>query len=86
MNQLVTNLNKTLALLEKTSKNKEFNKIVGNIGEITGDLTILTSRLRGPEAQKTLDLLHRLLWRLDKMDENAIRTFLQKEGIKAKLF
>lgn len=86
MNQLVTNLNRTLDLLERTSKNKEFSKIVNNVAVITDDLTILTSRLRGPEAEKTLDLVHRLLWRLDKLDENSIRTFLQKEGIKAKFF
>ncbi|CAN5605259.1 hypothetical protein BH10BDE1_BH10BDE1_21050 [soil metagenome] len=86
MNSLVSNLNKTLVLLEKTSKNKEFTKIVTNIAQITDDAIILTSKLRGPDAQKTLDLLHRLLWRLDKLDEPAIRQFLQKEGIKAKLF
>ncbi len=86
MNSLVNNLNKTLVLLEKTSKNKEFTKIVSNIATITDDTIILTSKLRGPEAQKTLELLHRLMWRLDKMDEAAIRNFLQKEGIKAKLF
>lgn len=86
MNSLVNNLNKTLVLLEKTSKNKEFTKIVTNIAQITDDAIILTSKLRGPDAQKTLDLLHRLLWRLDKLDEPAIRQFLQKEGIKAKLF
>lgn len=86
MNSLVTNLNKTLVLLEKTSKNKEFNTIVTNVATITSDLTILTAKLRGPEAEKTMQLIHRLIWRLDKMDEQAIRNFLQKEGIKAKLF
>ena len=86
MNSLVSNLNKTLVLLEKTSKNREFTRIVTNVATITEDLTILTSRLRGPEADKTLALMHRLIWRLDKLDEKAIREFLQKEGIKAKLF
>ncbi len=86
MNSLVTNLNKTLVLLDKTSKNPKIAKIVDNVGTITDDMTILTSRLRGPEAEKTLDLIHRLVWRLDKLDENAIRNFLQKEGIKAHLF
>jgi phospholipid/cholesterol/gamma-HCH transport system substrate-binding protein len=86
MNSLVTNLNKTLDLFDRVSKNKETSRIIGNVTQITEDLTILTSRLRGPEAEKTLDLLHRLLWRLDKLDENSIRTFLQKEGIKAKIF
>ena len=86
MNSLVNNLNKTLVLLEKTSKNKDFAKIVSNISQLTDDALILSSKLRGPDAQKTMDLLHRLLWRLDKLDEEAIRKFLQKEGIKAKLF
>lgn len=86
MNSLVNNLNKTLVLLEKTSKDKNFSKIVTNLAQMTDDAIILTSKLRGPEAQKTLELLHRLMWRLDKLDEAAIRNFLQKEGIKAKLF
>lgn len=86
MNSLVNNLNKTLVLLEKSSKNKEFSHIVSNIAQITDDSLILTSKLRGPEAQKTLELLHRLLWRLDKLDEQAIKKFLQQDGIKAKLF
>lgn len=86
MNSLVTNLNKTLVLLDKTTKNKEFARIITNVGQITEDMTILTSRLRGPEAQKTLDLMGRLVWRLDKLDEKSIREFLQKEGIRARLF
>jgi phospholipid/cholesterol/gamma-HCH transport system substrate-binding protein len=86
MNNLVNNLNKTLVLLDKTSKNKEFAKIIGNVSMLTEDMTILSSRLRGPEAEKTLDLVHRLMWRLDKLDEKSIREFLQKEGIRARLF
>jgi phospholipid/cholesterol/gamma-HCH transport system substrate-binding protein len=86
MNSLVTNLNKTLDLLEKTSKNKELSHIVNNVAVMTDDLTILTARLRGPEAEKTMELIHKLIWRLDKLDEKSIREFLQKEGIRAKLF
>ncbi len=86
MNNLVNNFNKTLVLLEKVSKNPQFAKILGNVITLTDDLTILSSRLRGPEADKTLDLIHRLVWRLDKMDEKSIREFLQKEGIRARLF
>lgn len=86
MNSLVTNLNRTLDLMDKVTKNRELSHIVNNVAVMTDDLTILTSRLRGPEAEKTLDLLHNLLWRLDKLDEKSIREFLQKEGIRAKLF
>lgn len=86
LNSLVTNVNKTLVLLEKTSKNEKFTRIVDNMVTLTDDLTIVTSKFRGQEAQKTMDLIHRLVWRLDKLDEPAIRKFLQQEGIKAKLF
>lgn len=86
MNSLVTNLNKTLTLLEKTSKNEKFAKIIDNVAMVTGDVEILTRRLRGPDAEKTLDLMHRLIWRLDKLDDESIRKFLQKEGIRARLF
>ena len=86
LNSLVTKVNKTLVLLEKTSKNEKFTRIVDNVATITEDMTILTAKLRGPEAQKTMDLIHRLVWRLDKLDEAAIKKFLQQEGIKAKLF
>jgi phospholipid/cholesterol/gamma-HCH transport system substrate-binding protein len=86
MNLLVTNLNRTLDLLEKTSKNKEIAHIVNNVAIMSDDLTILTSRLRGPEAERTMDLMHKLVWRLDKVDAEAIHKFFQEEGIKAKLF
>ena len=86
MNSLVTNLNKTLVLFEKTTQNKEFTRIVSNVATITDDLTILTAKLRGPEAEKTMGLIHNLIWRLDKIDEKSIREFLQKEGIRARLF
>ena len=86
MNALVTNLNRTLALLEKTSKNEKFAKILDNVALVSGDVELLTRRMRGPEAEKTLDLLHRLLFRLDKLDEDSIRKFFQKDGIRARLF
>jgi phospholipid/cholesterol/gamma-HCH transport system substrate-binding protein len=86
LNSLVQNLNRTLVLLEKTSQNKEFTKLVSNIVQISDDVLIATSKLRGTEAEKTMALLHQLIWRLEKLDEEAIKKFFQKDGIKAKLF
>lgn len=86
MNALVTNLNKTMTLLDKLSKNEDYSKILGNVAVITDDLKILTAKVRGPEADKTMKLIHDLIWRLEKLDDKAIKEFLQKEGIKAKLF
>ena len=86
INNLVTNLNKTLLLLERLSKKEDFNKITKNVAAMSDDLLILTSRLRGKEAQETLDLLRELLFRLKGLDEKTIRKFLQDEGIRAKIF
>lgn len=86
MDSLVTNLNKTLVLLDKVSKKKEFNSILNNAEQISSDVLIVTSKLRGPEAQKTMGLMSDLLWRLDKINEKSIRVFLQEEGIRARLF
>jgi len=86
INRLVTNLNKTLALLDKASQRKDFQDILRNITQISGDLASVTPHLKGADAEKTYDLLHRLLWRLDGLDEKAIRKFLQQEGVRAKIF
>ncbi len=86
MNNLVQNLNRTLVLIEKLSKKEDFKKISKNLALMSDDLLILTSRLRGPEADETLKLLRELLFRLKDLDEKSIRKFLQDEGIRAKIF
>ena len=53
---------------------------------MTDDITALTGKMRTPEGEKTLGLIHDLIWRLEKLDDKAISKFLQKEGIKAHLF
>lgn len=86
MESLAIHLNKLLGMLEKTTNQKEFKKISGNIEAITSDLLILTSRLRGEGAQETLDLLHELIFRLKDLDQKSIKKFLQDEGIRARIF
>ena len=86
INNLVTNLNRTLLILEKLSKREDFDKIAKNVALMSDDLLILTSRLRGKEAEETMDLLRELLFRLKDLDEKSIRKFLQDEGIRAKIF
>lgn len=86
LNQLVTNVNKTLTLLDKTTKNADITKLLQNLVVITNDISAVSGKLKTPQAEKTYDLLHRLIWRLDDLDKAAIKKFLQEEGIKAKLF
>lgn len=86
LDKLVTNFNRTLVLLEKTSKNKDVARLVENSIKISDDLAYLTGKMRTKKAEETYDLVHRLLFRLEDLDGPAIRKFLQEEGVKAKIF
>jgi phospholipid/cholesterol/gamma-HCH transport system substrate-binding protein len=83
---MLTNLNKTLILLDKTSKNKEIARLLDNAISISDDLAYITKNLRSKKSEETVQLAQKLLSRLEGLDSHAIKKFLQEEGIKAKLF
>lgn len=85
LNGLLNNFNKTLALLDKTQKDVEVRQLLQNMQQISGDVAHVTKRLRTQESDKTLDLFHKLVWRLEELDKQAIRKFLQDEGVKARM-
>ncbi|MNJ91159.1 mce related protein [compost metagenome] len=85
LDRLTTNFNKTLALLEKTSKNKEVSRLVDNAVKISDDMAYLTGNLRSKKAEETYDLLHKLLFRLEPLDGPAIKKFFQEEGVRARI-
>ena len=86
IDDLVTNVNKLLGQVDKATKNKQFNRLLNNIEQITGDVAAVSGRLRSEDTAKTIDLIHELIWRLNELDKQAIKKFLQEEGTKAKLF
>lgn len=86
LDKLVTNFNKTLVLLEKTSHNKDIARLVNNSVKISDDLAYLTGGLRSKKAEESYELMHKLLMRLEPMDAAAIKKFLQEEGVKARIF
>lgn len=86
LDKLVTNINQTLVILDKTSKNKDAQRLVQNAIKISDDVAYLTGKLRTEDAEKTYDLVQRLLFRLEPLNEQAIRKFLQQEGVRAKIF
>lgn len=85
LDRLTTNFNKTLVLLDKTSKNKDMVRLLDNAIKITDDLAHLTGSLRSKKAEDTYELVHKLLFRLEPLDAAAIRKFLQEEGVRAKI-
>jgi phospholipid/cholesterol/gamma-HCH transport system substrate-binding protein len=86
LDHLTTNFNRTLVLLDKTTKNPEVSRLLDNAVKISDDMAFLTNRLRSKKAEETYDLVHKLLFRLEPLDGPAIKKFLQQEGIKARLF
>lgn len=86
LDSLTNNVNKTLILLDRASKNPDAAKLINNAIKISDDLAYLTHGLRSKKAEDTYDLVHRLLFRLEPLDGPAIKKFFQQEGIKARLF
>lgn len=86
LDRLVTNFNGALGQLDKTTKNVEVHRLLKNMVEISDDVHDMTRRVRTPEGQATIELMYRLLWRLEPLDKESLRQFLQKEGIRAKIF
>jgi phospholipid/cholesterol/gamma-HCH transport system substrate-binding protein len=85
--KLSDNLNKTL---DKVDHSKIFKSDIGalvdNLIAITGDVKRVTDKVNTEEGKQTLDLMYRLLWRLEPLDSKTVRQFLQKEGVKVQLF
>lgn len=85
--KLSANLNKTLEKIDQSKiLSRDAGLLISTLMEITQDVREVTKHTRTEEGQKTLKLLHELLWRLEPVDEKRIRAFLQKEGIRTKIF
>lgn len=86
LDRLMTNFNKTLALLDKTSKNKDVSRLVDNAIKISDDVAYLTHNMRSKKAEETYALVHKLLFRLEPLDGPVIKKFFQEEGVRARIF
>jgi phospholipid/cholesterol/gamma-HCH transport system substrate-binding protein len=86
MNNLVTNLNKLLKQVDQTTQNKDAVKLLKNLATVSDDMAFFTQALRKEDGQKTLEILKKLIWRMEPLDGPLLRKFLQEEGIKAKMF
>lgn len=85
VDRLMTNFNKTLALLDKTSKNKDMARLLDNAIKISDDMAYLTGELRTKKSQDTFNLVHKLLFRLEPLDGPAMKKFFQDEGVRARV-
>jgi phospholipid/cholesterol/gamma-HCH transport system substrate-binding protein len=85
MNDLVKNLNGLLKQIDTTT-NKDARVIVKNLSTITSDMAYFSQKLRSKDGEETIQLMHKLIWRLEPLDSKQVRKFLQDEGIRARMF
>ncbi|MBI3558525.1 MAG: MCE family protein [Deltaproteobacteria bacterium] len=81
------NINKTLGYIDRSKMFKtDLAQLINNLIDITGDVKILTAKTKTEDGKKTMDLLYKMLWRLEPLNHEAIQQFFQKEGIRTRLF
>jgi phospholipid/cholesterol/gamma-HCH transport system substrate-binding protein len=86
MDRLVTNLNKLLVQVDKTTANPDARKLLTNVVKISDDIAFLTAKTRTQDGERTMKLMNDLIWRLEPLDAKTIKKFLQEDGIRAKIF
>ena len=79
---LLGGMNETLSALPKEEK-KKFGQ---NVMKLIHNLAQISSGLNAQDTKAMVAIVKRLLERLDKIDEANLRQFLQKEGIRARIF
>lgn len=85
--ELSASINKGLEQIESSKVFKtNMQELINNLIQISGDVKKLTAKTQTKEGKKTLELLYKLLWRLEEMDKEAVKKFLQKEGIRTRVF
>ena len=85
--KLSVNLNKTVEAIDRSKVFKnDIGELVQNLIEITRQVKTLTSKVDSQEGKETLKLMHDLLWRLEPLKSDVIRKFLQKEGVRVRMF
>ncbi len=70
-----------------SGKNRQkFFALLENLEAVTGDMRSVTGGLRNPETQRVFDELREVIRRAHKIDDKALKKFLQEEGVRARIF
>lgn len=85
--KMSANINQTLGSVDKSRLfQTDLQALVNNLISITRDVRVVTDNFSTPQGKKTIGLLHELLWRLEPLNSGTLREFIQKEGIRARVF
>lgn len=89
ISEMLTNLHRLFVdanRLFKTGEAKKFASLIDHLNSITGDIKIITKRLKTPEADEVFHKLYEMIRRAHEVDKGAIKKFFQEEGIRSRIF
>ena len=73
------------AMLERKDW-KKLLTLIDNVNAVTSDVKILTKKIRTKEMQLAIDNIYEMINRAHSIDQQALKKFLQEEGIRARIF
>ncbi len=85
ISDLVKSLNKVLSTIDTLASNQEAKGLMKEIRVLSGELNILVKDANKGNINEMLKSMRKVLSKLEKIEEKEIRTFLQDEGIKARV-
>jgi phospholipid/cholesterol/gamma-HCH transport system substrate-binding protein len=87
INELSGNLNKTLIQIERSKILKSnIATLLNNLVVVSEDMKEITGKTKKLEVEKHLELVVKLLKRLEEVDKETVQKFLQKEGVRVRIF
>jgi phospholipid/cholesterol/gamma-HCH transport system substrate-binding protein len=86
LDKLTINFNKSLTMLDKIAQNPQGAHLINNAIKLTDNMVDLTGKLNSKKSEEMVELVQKLLLRLEEVDGPTVRKFFQQEGIKAKMF
>jgi phospholipid/cholesterol/gamma-HCH transport system substrate-binding protein len=85
ISDLVKSLNKVLGTIDNLASNSEAKGLIKQMDVLTREMSVLLKDANRGNIQEMLVSMRKLLGKLEKIEEAEIRTFLQEEGIKARV-
>ncbi len=85
ISDLVKSLNKVLGTIDNLASNQEAKGLIKQISTLSREMGVLLKDANHGNIQLMLVSMRKLLSKLEKIEEKEIRTFLQEEGIKARV-
>jgi phospholipid/cholesterol/gamma-HCH transport system substrate-binding protein len=85
ISELVTGLNKVLTSVDSMMGDKEARKLLKEVRSLAREMNMLMQDANRGQIKSMIKVMRKLMGKLEKIEEDDIRDFLQVEGIKARV-